>query len=122
MIPSRKFIYWLPAITYMAIIFTLSSFPLQSPVIDKIGDKTIHILEYGILVHLLAFALHKTTQWPLRKIGLTAITLTVLYGISDEIHQAFVPNRLCDWKDIIADFIGSLTILFTGLFFKKTKT
>ena len=122
MIPSRKFIYWLPAITYMAIIFTLSSFPLQSPVIDKIGDKTIHILEYGILVHLLAFALHKTTQWPLRKIGLTAIPLTVLYGISDEIHQAFVPNRLCDWKDIIADFLGSLTILFTGLFLKKTKT
>ncbi len=122
MIPSRKFIYWLPAITYMAIIFTLSSFPLQSPMIEKIGDKTIHILEYGILVHLLAFALHKTTSWPLRKIELTAIALTVLYGISDEIHQAFVPNRWCDWKDIIADFLGSLTILITNFFLKKTKT
>jgi VanZ family protein len=29
-----------------------------------------------------------------------------LYGISDEIHQYFVPGRMMDWTDAVADSCG----------------
>lgn len=37
-----------------------------------------------------------------------AVIITLLYGISDEIHQSFVPNRTYDIHDIVADGIGGL--------------
>jgi VanZ family protein len=39
-----------------------------------------------------------------------------IYGITDEYHQIFVPNRIFSFTDIIADFTGSLVILFKKLF------
>jgi VanZ family protein len=30
-----------------------------------------------------------------------------LYGISDEIHQYFVPGRSADVMDVAADFVGA---------------
>jgi VanZ family protein len=29
-----------------------------------------------------------------------------LYGVTDELHQAFVPNRSCDLRDWVADTLG----------------
>ncbi len=37
---------------------------------------------------------------------LSALSAT-LYGISDEIHQSFVPFREADVADVIADTIGA---------------
>ena len=31
-----------------------------------------------------------------------------MYGFSDEIHQRFVPGRVADVRDLIADTIGAL--------------
>ena len=36
-----------------------------------------------------------------------SILLSSLYGISDEIHQSFVPYRTADVMDALADIIGS---------------
>lgn len=43
----------------------------------------------------------------------------VLYAVSDEIHQAFVPGRACRFFDVCVDSIGVLTgiLLFFILFF-----
>jgi VanZ family protein len=38
-----------------------------------------------------------------------ATALATLYGVSDEIHQMFVPPRTPDWRDICADAFGALT-------------
>jgi len=35
-----------------------------------------------------------------------------LYGISDEIHQHFVPYRSAEWMDIFADILGSVFGVF----------
>jgi len=40
-------------------------------------------------------------------IVLSALSAT-LYGISDEIHQHFVPSRTADIADMIADVAGSI--------------
>ena len=42
-----------------------------------------------------------------------ALSLGVLYGVSDEWHQSFVPNRRASAQDVAADglgvFLGALT-------------
>ncbi len=40
------------------------------------------------------------------------IILAIIYGISDEIHQLFVPGRFASTKDIL---INSFGILLTSL-------
>ena len=35
------------------------------------------------------------------------IAIGTLYGISDEIHQYFIPSRSADILDVLADCIGS---------------
>ena len=41
-------------------------------------------------------------------LAVAAVGLTVLYGLSDEIHQRFVPGRVADVRDLMADTIGAL--------------
>jgi VanZ family protein len=46
--------------------------------------------------------------------GVTAVTLVaawgiaVAYGMTDEWHQSFVPNRHAELRDLVADGIGAL--------------
>jgi hypothetical protein len=40
------------------------------------------------------------------------VIIAILYGISDEIHQLFVPGRCCSIDDILVDSIG---ILIAGI-------
>ncbi|MCA9424620.1 MAG: VanZ family protein, partial [Candidatus Omnitrophica bacterium] len=46
-----------------------------------------------------------------RKWILIAIALSALYGISDEFHQSFVPERTSDIFDWFADLVGA-SLLF----------
>jgi VanZ family protein len=42
------------------------------------------------------------------------IFIGVLYGISDEVHQLFVPMRNCSLQDMLID---SIAILFAGIIY-----
>jgi len=37
-----------------------------------------------------------------------SVVLSSLYGVSDEIHQYFVPFREADLLDVLADTLGSI--------------
>jgi VanZ family protein len=39
---------------------------------------------------------------------LFAIVTVSLYGMTDEVHQAFVPLRESDWQDWLADTAGAV--------------
>jgi len=106
----KRIFYWLPALLYMALIFYMSSHPSPEaarrlPVYFDI--KLVHIIEYGILTALYYFAL--TRSFFLKKSCLNAYSfmLTVLYGLTDEFHQLFVPSRSGKLEDIAADMIGA---------------
>ncbi len=117
---SKKILYWLPAILYMALIFYLSGRPApeaakEIPIFFEI--KLVHLFEYGILSLLIHFGLAKTTKQPLFSRFFWSILLTVLYGLTDEIHQLFVETRTASFFDLIADFLGaSLAQAGLGLF------
>ena len=51
----------------------------------------------------------------------------VIYAVSDEIHQSFVPGRDCSAGDLIADIVGLTIGLFVYLYYfsvqlKKTES
>jgi VanZ family protein len=94
----------------MALIFVISSFEVQVPLVQHIPfrDKGIHFVEYAILGWLCAHASSRTwpsaTAW---RIAGFAVFITFLWGLSDEIHQAMVPGRSPELADAIADLIGA---------------
>jgi len=83
--------------------------------------KTAHFSIYLIL-GLLTTLLIKEYNYENRKQIIIAILICILYAISDEIHQLFVPGRSGELKDILIDTTGSsLGILITNMIFKREK-
>jgi len=67
-------------------------------------DKLYHAGNFGVLAALLYLATGRA--W-------LAVLLASLYGVSDEVHQAFVPGRSADAADWLADTAGALVaVLF----------
>jgi VanZ family protein len=109
---------WLPSFAYMALIWVLSSLPLVVPVgIVPFRDKGVHFVEYGVLAWLNARAMLRSGFALSRRAALgVAFLVTAAWGLLDEIHQAFVPSRSSDWRDVLADWIGAaLAVLLVQL-------
>lgn len=91
-------IWWLSS---QALAISTASFPFR--------DKGVHAVEYGVLGALLAHALAGTFLRSTRaQLWLWAVGFTVVFGMTDEIHQAFVPGRSSDIADVMADAIGAV--------------
>ncbi|MGE0790719.1 MAG: VanZ family protein [Sandaracinaceae bacterium] len=107
----RWIVAWAPALLYMGLIWGLSSMTIDVPELARfpLRDKGIHGVEYGVLGFLLAHATLLTwpRHTPLRTAAL-AVLITVLWGVLDEIHQAFVPGRSPEVLDLVADTVGAL--------------
>jgi VanZ family protein len=102
--------YWLPVILVCMLIFFLSSqsklpdMPVHLPFMDKIEHTAIYAL-LGFLVRRAMVSDMNRKSW-FRNPGLYAVLFCLLYGISDEVHQYFIPNRECSGFDLIADVLG----------------
>ncbi len=71
----------------------------------KYPDKFCHSLLYMGF----GFALYPAVKDVINKQPqLLTIAIGTLYGISDEIHQMFVPNRTTSLGDLMADMLGLL--------------
>ncbi len=117
----RGWIYWLPALVVMAVIFALSSQSglrvSEDPVVDRPIRASAHMFAFATLAACLLFALARGGRPRLRDVVI-AFALTVLYGFSDELHQWFVPDRNGRIDDVIVDTIGAvvgLAIAWFGL-------
>jgi len=103
--------YWIPVIAWGSLIFFLSSLSsLPTQTIDlPFLDKTGHLFEYFILGFLICRALRNTQKKITRKkTFFLTILFCLLYGISDEVHQLFIPQREFEFYDIIADVSGAI--------------
>lgn len=103
--------YWLPPILWMMVIFFMSSRPhfgiTNTFLYDFLIFKLLHMIEYAFLYLLLFRALNKTQQMSKKKY-LWAFAVALLYAITDEIHQSFVPTREGKFRDIVIDTSGIL--------------
>jgi VanZ family protein len=104
---------WGPALVWMAVIFMLSAQSGLRVTEDAAVDLPIrhvaHMLSYGLLAALLLYGLswHQPQRWNSRLAGL-AVILATLYGVTDELHQRFVPGRTGNLVDIGWDFLGAM--------------
>ena len=125
---------WFPAAAWMVVIFLMSAAPgnisgEQSGLIVRMilavhgvffGDtpiapetidlihtfvrKAAHMSEYAVLALLYLYALCKNeAKRPMR----TALLLCALYAATDEIHEAFVPDRGPSPIDVMIDTAGA---------------
>lgn len=104
------FKYWVPLYAYGALIFYMSSIPKPLPSLSiPYFDKSLHVIEYSIFGLLAARAFRYSTRHSFQEnFKILAILLTMIYGISDEFHQLFVPMRQFSIFDMIADGIGGI--------------
>jgi VanZ family protein len=95
----------------MMMVWKMSSLPhdayLELPVssIDRFIKESLHLVEFAILYLLFVFAAGANSKLTKANNLLFAI-VAGLYGISDEIHQSFVPYRSATLIDAIKDITG----------------
>ena len=111
---SRWLRDFVPLIFWMSLIFWLSSQSTLLDIEDKASEisvyKSAHLFTYAVLAWLWwrALTAERRITWPLL---LTALLLSSLYGISDEIHQYFVPGRHARIADVLFDTGGAIVMI-----------
>ena len=106
--------YWLPPLAWMGVIFCLSAqrdLPTPpEPVLDLTLKKGGHFAVYAVLAFLWWRALSRGGMADRAALGL-AFAIAVLYAVSDEFHQSFVPGRRPTQLDVLIDVIGAATAI-----------
>ena len=91
----------------MAAIFCVSS--LQDLALPNSVAMPGHWLAYFSLAIFVVRALAGGLP---RRLGVRlmvmAMLISIAYGISDEVHQSFVPGRVADAYDVLTDAFGAL--------------
>ncbi|MBP2075844.1 VanZ family protein [Oceanobacillus polygoni] len=128
-----KTLSWAAVILWMGLIFYLSHQPAAASselssgvteivlrIIEKVVPnedldvssihhlirKNAHFFIYFFLGMLVLHALRTSKDTRYQTIGL-ALLFCVLYAISDEIHQLFIPGRGAQVKDVLIDSAGA---------------
>ena len=129
------FRYWLPLLLWMAVIFGASADTKSTEHTSRILEpflrwldpnvsaetiegvrlfvrKGAHLTEFGLMAWLAWRALWKPKRkderpWSWR-IAAAALALVVIYAVTDEVHQRFVPNRTGSLKDVCIDTAGGI--------------
>jgi len=98
---------WGPVLVYMALIFYTSSRP-SLPLFRDTPDYLLHLGGYFVL-GLLAVRAFGRGLPPREGSGayLLGPVFALLYAVTDEWHQSFVPGREASWLDLLADGIGA---------------
>jgi len=113
-----------PMAVVMGTIFFLSHQPGDSLSLPEVPgiDKLAHLSAYGTLAGTVLFALSERLKI---KVPLNAALVTVafclLYGISDELHQSFIPGRTVSGYDLLADGTGAVLICALWAGWRKRK-
>lgn len=115
----------IPALLWMTVIFISSHQPGETieegvlvwvqTVLPFVKDLNFgHFISYFILALTIYFALG--AKWMNVHGKLLCIVLCVLYGVTDEYHQSFIPGRTPDLIDLGNDAIGALlAMLFVSV-------
>ena len=109
---------WLPLLAWMGLIFYLSAQPdLPTPGLgwfDLALSGGAHAFVFGVLAVLWVRVLGVR-----RHAAPIALALTILYALSDEWHQTFVPGRCADPWDLLYDSLGAVLALGLWLWWRR---
>ncbi len=119
---GRKIFFWMLLIVYSVVIFVFSSRPDVGVGQYFYGqDKVMHFVIYGVHTFLCLLTLcDKMLSLKFIQYFL-ALTLSVSYGIFNEIYQYFIPEREFSFGDILANSLGIITFLILVYIFQNKK-
>lgn len=110
---ERRLIAWGPAAVWAAVLFFLGALPGVTAGDLPVSDKVIHLGLYAVLGGTLAWGRLRAARAPGH---LLLVGVGILFGLVDEVHQAYVPGRDPSPGDVVADTVGVLlgyTIVLT---------
>ena len=81
--------------------------------------KLAHFSVYTVLGMLTYNAFRGLEKFSFRLTLLFSALLCLLYAISDEFHQSFVPGRSCQLRDVLIDFSGAVCGIAVAVLFIK---
>ncbi|HEX7402152.1 MAG TPA: VanZ family protein [candidate division Zixibacteria bacterium] len=120
----KLFVFKYIALFYALLIFIVSAIPqIPPPLGFKWGDKVAHLLEYGIFSFLLFLAFYTSgKEFLKRHVFFLSVLIGMVYGLTDEIHQKFVPGRDCNIYDFLADCLGIIAVqVVLWMYLRKRK-
>ncbi len=79
----------------------------------SLQDKVHHFIAFFTLGYCL-LRICNFKKWSKTFTVIVVVLFGTIYGLTDEIHQLYVPNRQFDWFDLVADFLGCVTALLLG--------
>ena len=103
---------WLPALLWLAVVFTLTSIPNPGTPDVPGGDKAAHAIMYGVFGATVAYAL-ASGPWSAGRLA-AAFAVTAAIAAVDEWHQRFIPGRSAAVGDWVADVVGAGVILLVS--------
>ncbi len=105
---------WIPALACAAAIFWLSH-QSSPPGAQLLPSFSGHLLAYFGLASCLVWGYSDLLRrWPGREAFVRAWAWSVLYGVSDELHQWFVPLRHPDVADLLWNALGAMVAVVAG--------
>lgn len=110
MIQPKKLLFRAPAPLIALAILLLSSqstLPLPKNIFGV--DKIAHFIAFGALAGAITLWIpaRRWTNAASFRFIVIAAAIAILFGISDEFHQSFVPGRFPSVYDVIADALGA---------------
>ncbi len=101
-----------PMILIMGTIFLLSHQTGDSLDLPSFqgADKVAHMLAYGTLALSFIWYCGKKGAEQMMRTALLTVALCLLYGMTDEFHQSFIPLRSMSGLDIVADTLGAVIV------------
>ena len=84
-----------------------------------LNDKVEHVIEYAAAGFFATGAFGRVGRLPA---WIAALVFCLAWGISDEIHQSFVPGRDSSAEDVAADVTGAAlgTLVFMAAAMRRT--
>jgi VanZ family protein len=96
---------WVLVAVYAGALFYVSALPAEEVPVGMPYhlDKVAHATAYAILAVLVCRASGASGMRSLVLIGFSC----AVYGVLNEVHQAYVPGRYASWGDAVANAIGA---------------
>ncbi len=109
----RTWAYWIPAAVLMAGIAFISHQSRLPYVAGIPPDWLLHGVEFGVLAIACLYGASRGFDPRHRSAGaaILALSIAIVYGALDELHQSFVPGRSVSFSDWIADSVGALIVV-----------
>ena len=105
---------WLLVLAVASTIFYISSLTFRRVGVPSLMAYIYHFFIFFWLAFFLLIAMIRGKNISL---AIPAIFMALVYALSDEIHQKFVPLRACAFSDFLIDLAG---ILFASFLYLAT--